>query len=258
MKQEELDQINQKIADRSNVFYWQTDRDITPQQAGQIWADRHRYFTDDELEERINHVLGDKVINIDPLDPNAQTNLGNVNSVRVAHLSSGKDIVIRSHPKGIKNGYFHAEAQASSHAKKIGVPSFETLAVHDFEGENDFAFHITEKLPGTAISKWLEENLEDEPQLLKAIGRMMARVHEVKVKGFGPFDNEKARSGALVGVHSTYADAIKAGLAFNLKVLEEEGIFTEEQVKTIDNLFNKDSSLLSCDSPVLVHNDFAD
>jgi len=103
MKQEELDQINQKIADRSNVFYWQTDRDITPQQAGQIWADRHRYFTDDELEERINHVLGDKVINIDPLDPNAQTNLGNVNSVRVAHLSSGKDIVIRSHPKGIKN-----------------------------------------------------------------------------------------------------------------------------------------------------------
>lgn len=62
MDQKELDKINQKIADRSSVFYWQTDRDITPQQAGQIWADRHRYFTDEELISRVNEVFPGNLI----------------------------------------------------------------------------------------------------------------------------------------------------------------------------------------------------
>ena len=40
-------------------FYWQTDRAIDPVDAGRIWADRHRYFTDTELVDRVNDVLGD-------------------------------------------------------------------------------------------------------------------------------------------------------------------------------------------------------
>ena len=69
------------IADRSNVFYWQTDRAVTPQEAGHIWADRHRYFTDEELLEKIN------ISSIKPLDLSDQTNLGNVNSVRAVSFS---------------------------------------------------------------------------------------------------------------------------------------------------------------------------
>src|SRR5690606_20252199 len=103
--------------DRHDVFYWQTDRAIEPEQAGHIWADRHRYFTDDELLNKVNGVLGrDGLTDIEPLDLDAQTNLGNVNSVRVGRLATGKEVVIRCHPKGVKNGYFHAEAVAARKA----------------------------------------------------------------------------------------------------------------------------------------------
>ncbi|MCW1908322.1 MAG: aminoglycoside phosphotransferase family protein [Candidatus Saccharibacteria bacterium] len=255
----DLDKINSGIADRSNVFYWQTDRSVDPAEAGHIWADRHRYFTDDELLSRINNeITHGQVAEIDPLDLDAQTNLGNVNSVRVAHLTSGEAVIIRSHPKGIKNGYFHAESVASRCAKEAGLPSYDTFAVHDFEGGDDFAFQVIEKLPGTAIKKWLELHPEDEQKIIEQVGRMMARVHQVDVRGFGPFDNEKAKKSELAGLHQTQGEALRAGLPFNLDVLQKEGLITVDQATGITRLFGDDNPLIQNSKSVLVHNDFAD
>jgi len=255
----DMEKINAGIADRSDVFYWQTDRAIEPVDAGHIWADRHRYFTDGELLETVNTALGnDKLTSIEPLDLDAQTNLGNVNSVRVGTLASGKEVVIRCHPKGIRNGYFHAEAAASHRAREAGLPSFDTVAVHDYQGGKDFAFHVLDKLAGTAINKWLEANPDDEAVLLPQVGKMMARLHQVNVDGFGPFDNERARSGELVGLHKTFGQAVRAGLPFNLDVLNKENILTTEQIVAITKLFDDDNPLLAIQQAVLVHNDFAD
>jgi Ser/Thr protein kinase RdoA (MazF antagonist) len=259
MSSMDLDKINAGIADRQDVFYWQTDRAVDPEQAGHIWADRHRYFTDDELLGAVNNVLGEnKLATIEPLDLEAQTNLGNVNSVRVGELVSGKEVIIRCHPKGIKNGYFYAEAEAAKRAKEAGLPSYDTLAVHDYEGGDDFAFQVIEKLSGTAIKKWLEQHPDDEAKLLPQVGKMMARLHQVQVDGFGPFDNEKAKSGELVGLHNTLGGAVRAGLPFNLDVLTKEGILTAEQTQSVATLFSDENPLLDVPQAVLVHNDFAD
>lgn len=254
----DMEKINAGIADRRDVFYWQTDRAVEPEQAGHIWADRHRYFADGELLVLVNEVLGDNaLIEIEPLYLDAQTNLGNVNSVRVGRLASGGEVVIRCHPKGVKNGYFHAEAVAAQKAKEAGLPSYDTLAVHDYEGGEDFAFQVIEKLSGTAIKKWLETNPDDEAKLLPKIGAAMARLHQIKVNGFGAFDNEKARSGELAGLHPTFGEAVRAGLPFNLDVLKQFGILTEQKAKAVAELFNG-NPLLGADEAVLVHNDFAD
>jgi aminoglycoside phosphotransferase (APT) family kinase protein len=255
----DMDKINANIADRSNVFYWQTDRAIEPADAGHIWADRHRYFTDSELVERVNAVLrDDKLESIVPFKADAQTNLGNVNSVRIGKLGSGKEVVIRCHPKGVRNGYFHAEAAAARLTKEVGLPGYDTLAVHDYTDGDDFAFHVLEKLPGTVLKVWLQEHPQDEAALLRAVGKTMARLHRIQVAGFGPFNNERAKSRELVGLHSTLSSALRAGLAFNLEVLLKEGLFTQNQVEAITELFNDDNPLLVCPQAVLVHNDFAD
>lgn len=254
----DMERINTKIADRHDVFYWQTDRAIDPEQAGYIWADRHRYFTDNELLGRVNVVLGDNSLTeIEPLDLDAQTNLGNVNSVRVGRLATGKEVVIRCHPKGVKNGYFHTETVAARKAKAAGLPSYDTLAIHDYEGGDDFAFQVIEKLPDTAIKKWLEMHPDDEAKLLPKIGVAMARLHQIKVSGFGAFDNEKAKNGELVGLHQTLSEAIRAGLPFNLDVLKQYEVLTEQQAGAVAKLFDS-NPLLKTQESVLVHNDFAD
>ena len=255
----DMDKINEGIADRSDVFYWQTDRLIEPARAGQIWADRHRYFTDEELLRRVNEVLtADKLVTLDPLDLEAQTNLGNVSSVRTGKLQSGEEVVMRCFPKGVRNGYFHAEAAAAKLACSASLPSYKTLAIHEFTGGQDFAFHVLEKLQGTAIKVWLESHPEDETKLLIQIGRMMAQVHKLEVDGFGPFDNERAKQGALIGLHQTLGQALRAGLAFNLDVLVKETILTAEQSSAITKLFDDGNPLLATRHAVLVHNDFAD
>lgn len=86
----------------------------------------------------------------------------------------------------------------------------------------------------------------------------MARLHNVKVDGFGPFDNQKAKNGELVGVHTTLGKAVRAGLLFNLDVLVEQGILTATQQEAVAGLFADSNPLLTISQAVLVHNDFAD
>lgn len=248
-----------QLTDRSTVFYWQTDRSISPEEAGAIWADRHGYFTDDEIITQANKELSDDpVVTLEPFKDEAQTNLGNVNSVRVGTLSSGKSVIIRCHPKGIDNGYFYAEALAAQQAVDHHIPSYRTLVIHDAVDDKDFAFQICEKLPGIAVKHWLEEHPQDETELLKEVGRAMAEIHKIKVKGFGPFDNQVAKNGQLAGLHQTYISALTASLDFNLTVLKEHAVVTNAQAEAIRNLYRYDSEFLQCDQPVLVHNDFAD
>ena len=106
--------INSRITDRSDCFYWQTDRKISAEEAAIIWKDRHSGITNDELLERINSELTEnRLIYIEPINKDAQTSLGNVNSIRIGVLENGKKVIIRCHPKGVKNGYFYSESLAA-------------------------------------------------------------------------------------------------------------------------------------------------
>jgi len=250
--------INRKIMKRDDCFYWQTDRDVNPKEAGKIWSDRHEYFTDKQIIEAVNMELKeDRLISLEPLDYEAQTSLGSVNSVRIGRLNSGKEVIIRNHPTGIENGYFYAESLASSIAKKKGVPSYDTLAIHDLQNTRDHSFQVIEKLPGEAIKNYLEKNPSEEGDILFEVGKTMAKLHQVEVVGFGPFDNQLARQGRLQGLHKKYDNAISAGLNFNLNVLEKENLLTLPQSEKIKELF-QGNILLENIQPVLVHNDFAD
>lgn len=49
-----LKDINDRIVDRSECFYWQTDRKISAEEAALIWKDRHSAITNEELLDKIN------------------------------------------------------------------------------------------------------------------------------------------------------------------------------------------------------------
>lgn len=250
--------VNKRICDRTDCFYWQTDRKITVEEQANIWKDRHSAISNDELLEKINLKNdGVKLAYIEPFDENAQTSQGNVNSARVGSLENGQEVVIRCHPKGLKNGYFYSESLAAQLAKNNGIPTYATYAIHNAEDENDIAYQIIEKMKGDTVSVYIKEHPENEEQLVYEMGKTMAKMHKIEVNGFGPFDNEKAKDGVLQGVHSTLAEALNAGLNENLERLVKYGIISLKESKKMEELF-KNNKLLNCDKSVLVHNDFAD
>ena len=222
-----LEEINNRICDRSDCFYWQTDRKISVEEAALIWKDRHSAITNEELFNKINSELkGDRLKYIEPFDINAQTSVGNVNSIRVGVLESGKKVVIRCHPKGVKNGYFYSESLASKVALENGIPAYKTYIIHDLNDSSDISYQVIEMLPGDSIEFYLEKYPDMENQLVYEMGKTMARLHKIKVDGFGPFDNEEAKKGHLVGTFKTLHDSINAGLDENLDRLVKYNILS--------------------------------
>lgn len=254
----DLNEINQRISDRSDCFYWQTDRKISAEEAAMIWKDRHSAISNEELLTKINSELkDDKLAYIKPFDENAQTSLGNVNSIRVGVLESGKEVIIRCHPKGVRNGYFYAESLASNIALDNGIPAYKTYCIHELESDTDISYQVIEKLDGDTVQFCLKGNPEKEEQLVIEMGKTMALLHKIKVDGFGPFDNEQAKKGILVGKHKSLKDSINAGLDENLERLVKYNILDKEVADKIKKLF-EDNELLNSNDSVLIHNDFAD
>ena len=254
----DLKEINQRISDRSECFYWQTDRKVSSEETAMIWKDRHAAITNEELLNKINNELEeDKLAYIKAFDENAQTSLGNVNSIRVGVLESGKEVIIRCHPKGVRNGYFYAESLASQIALENGLPAYKTYCIHELENEEDISYQVIEKLNGDTVQFCLKKDLEKEEQLVIEMGKTMARLHKIKVNGFGPFDNEQAKNGNLKGIHKSLKDSVNAGLEENLERLVTYNILTKEIADKMKTLFD-DNELLNSDISVLIHNDFAD
>lgn len=176
-----LSDVNQRICDRSDCFYWQTDRRITVEEQADIWKDRHSAISNYELLEKIKSRNSDvKLAYIKPFDENAQTSQGNVNSARVGVLENGQEVVIRCHPKGLRNGYFYSESLAAKVAKSKGLPTYETYAIQNAENESDIAYQIIEKLNGDTVSAYLKEHPEDEAKLVFEMGKTMAKMHKVE------------------------------------------------------------------------------
>ena len=254
----DLRYINSRICDRNNCFYWQTDRNISAEEAALIWKDRHSSITNEELFDKINtQLVKDKLKYIKPFDENDQTSFGNVNSIRVGTLENGKEVIIRCHPKGVKNGYFFSESLASSIASNNGIPAYQTYTIHDLEGDDDISYQVIERLPGDTVQFYLKEHPEKENQLVYEMGKTMARLHKIKVNGFGPFKNDEAKNGNLVGTFKSLDESINAGLDENLERLVKYNILTQDVADKMKQLF-KDNPLLQSDVAVLVHNDFAD
>lgn len=251
--------INKKIIDRSDVWFWQADLNISFRQRKKIWSNKHRGISNDVLLPFVNKNINDiKLSHIDHADETSQNNLGFVNSVRSGKLADGQDVIIRCHPKGLDEKYFVVESLFADTIRKLGLPTYKTYAIYEPKNKNEIAFQLIERCEGTAIKNWLVDNPQDMNELMKDAGKLLSKMHTVPVAGFGPFDYKKAKQGQLVGIHGDFITAIRAGLAKNLKVLEKYNTITKEQSKIINKLFDKNNPLLDCKQAVLVYADMTD
>ena len=246
------------LTDRKNIFYWQTDRVLSAEDYARIFLKRHE-VPDTELVEVLSKgiwvIPGKKHISIEPADENVLK--GNVNIVRKV-LINDKKHVVRIHPRGVKNGYYFVEKLAHDFARAEGVPTPKVLEIHIAKDEHDMDFMLVTVTPGITMDIFLQKDKIPETSLLFDAGVNMAKVHKVKVQGFGAFDNEIAqRRNALVGLHRSYRDFIHAGLDENLKRLVSFNILDDQKAKVMKNVFDV-HSYEPVDGPRLVHNDYAD
>ncbi len=246
------------LTDRKNIFYWQTDRILSPEDYERIFLKRHD-VSDKELisvlEKGIKTISGKKEITIELADENVVK--GNVNIVRKVIINN-KKYVVRIHPRGVRNGYYFVEKVALDLARAAGIQTPKILEIHLATDKDDMDFMLMTLSSGITMDVFLQKDKSQEVSLLYDAGANMARIHQVKVNNFGAFDNEIAKkSDILVGLHKSYRDFIHIGLDENLDRLVSFNILDNKKAKTMRRVFGK-YHYEPLDGPRLIHNDFAD
>ena len=81
-------------------------------------------------------------------------------------LESGKEVIIRCHPKGVRNGYFYAESLSSQIALDNGLPAYKTYLIHELENNSDISYQVIEKINGDTVQFCLKEHPKRKNNLL--------------------------------------------------------------------------------------------
>lgn len=250
------------LSNRKNMFYWQTNRPLTAEETKKIFIERHENLDEKTLNKIVHYGMKTagykrKDTHIKEVKPIIKR--GSVNSVIPVVLQSDRKIVLRIHPKGVKNGYFWVEKVATSLAKQIGVPTYETICVDDSQKAVPFDFMIMSAVIGRPMQDCQPFTQELERKLVTETGKDAAMIHKIKPSGFGFFDNQLAKTDEILqGQYDSFREHIFAALFIDLKFLVDNDVLTQAQSKNIEKLFNKSSVLTECKQGSLIHNDIAD
>ncbi|MCL4360372.1 aminoglycoside phosphotransferase family protein [Patescibacteria group bacterium] len=253
------------LSNRHNMFYWQTNRNISAEDMKKIFLDRSESFDKSDAVPAIEYGMiktGKKPQDAKVVQVGELITDGLVNNVLKAKLADGTNIVIRMHPKDVKNGYFWVEKVAAEKAKAYGVLTYSTYIIVNDRKKFDFDFIIMEALPGETMRNFThsgEIKYAYEEQLIRETGRQIGLIHRVKTRGFGFFDNKIAKSkGTLEGQYNSLREHFFASLHEDLEYLDNDHKITHSQQEKILALLNKNADLINCDEPALIHNDVAD
>ena len=253
------------LSNRKNMFYWQTNRNISAKDMKKIFLDRGHNFDKNDCIPAIEYGMqkaGKSVAESKVIKTSDVITDGLINNVLKATIADGTQVVFRMHPKGVKNGYFWVESVVSQKAKETGVLTYSTYAVVDDQKDFPFDFMIMEALPGETMRNFTksgEIEYKWEEQLIKETGKQLGLIHRVKTKGFGFFDNEIAKNEKrLQGQYDSFDQHVFAALDEDLKYLEEAERITASQSKKISELFENNRHLMICTEPVVIHADVAD
>ncbi|MCA9371498.1 aminoglycoside phosphotransferase family protein [Candidatus Woesebacteria bacterium] len=250
------------LSDRTNMFYWQTNRNISPQENKQLFLTRRKDFSKTLVKQAIaygmqQYGLSEKDAQV--VEMSGPIQLGNINNVVKATLQNGLEVIARVHPPQVKNGYFWVEKTAAANARKKGAASFSTYYIDDTRKRFAFDFMLLECLPGTAIKHMLPLEPAIITTLMKDLGAQCAKFHNVHPTDFGFMRNDIAKTkGELVGQYPTMRDHFYAALDDDLRFLVSEGLFSQKQEDAIRKICKNNEQLLQLQTSSLVHNDVAD
>jgi aminoglycoside phosphotransferase (APT) family kinase protein len=250
------------LSDRSNMFYWQVDRNIAPAEIKQIFLDRAHRFDRELTTQAVEYGMQqagwskEKAIVVTLNDP---IPFGYVNNVSRAELKDGTQIVVRVHPPEIINGYYWSESLAAEKARSIGLPAYRTYFIDDTRKKFPFDYMLMERMKGEILESLWPLEKELEANLAREMGRMSAQIHTIGTKNYGFFDNKTAKlKRKLVGIHSSLDKFLLAAFDDNLNYLSGVKALTVVQRKKIEKIVMKNIDLAKVKKPVLIHNDYVD
>lgn len=152
--------------------------------------------------------------------------------------------------------YMELEKQFGALARKAGIPTSFIIAADCTRSEYDFDYQIMELLPWLDVETEWEWTQEEYDSLSYQVGETIAKEYTMPVKWRWRFINS---SYELIGAKSTAFDYITAYVEYDLSVIQQANILSQDACVRIKNYFDQQRDIINFDKQAyLVHHDMAD
>lgn len=236
------------------MFYWQADRPFIGQELNKLFFQRHKHFDLSLAKKAIELGMGLQIKQMSGIIP-----FGSVNVILKAKLVDNREVIFRGHPPKVINTYFWSESLIAETVRLHHLPAYKTYLIDDSRKFFDFDYMLMESLPGENMKTLWPIKPDLDSQLMLETGQYLAKIHSIKTKKFGFFNNQIAKKEhRLVGIHNHWSEHITAALTENLKFLIKNQIITILQKNKLEKVFVRNKNLLKLKQGSLIHNDLAD
>lgn len=140
----------------------------------------------------------------------------------------------------------------------LDVPVNHILHVDISRNVFPFDFQIQEVLLGSDLEDHFRGDKAAYDRMSFALGQYVARLGEIKLDGFGRFDENKVKQGQLFGTKRSFSDYIVVCLDDDLRFIADSGIISVRTVSFIRRLFDEYQPIMNISRGTLVHHDLAD
>lgn len=147
------------------------------------------------------------------------------------------------------------EAWATREAARAGLPAPEVLCVDCSEREFPVRYMLTGAIEGVALED-AGLPFEAEAAVLREAGRLIRRLHQVHIRGFGPLDEDVyLQTGAVQGSRETWRDVVDGVALSAVTYLARQRVLGGRETEAVLARL-KEVSIPDLESGRLLHGDF--
>ncbi len=236
---------------RNDIYYWKCDSP-TPVEQKRLYNDKYAAADIAALVSDIAQAEFGKA----PVSVEAAGGQGNHYTYLLRYPD--RTLFFRSDDGVAEDDYMEAENAVMKLVRAHGVPVPEVFASDASKNRFPVRYQILELLTGKSLNSFYDDGTLEVDTIARELGRCMAKIHEIKLDGFGFLNTDELRkSGRMVGLDSTNSAYFYKCLDSHIKYLEDTGFLSVDQGVRVEQLFSQHESLLEIDRGSLVHKDMA-
>lgn len=142
---------------------------------------------------------------------------------------------------------------------KLGIPTNIILYADVSRKDFPFDFQIQEVLKGNDPEQKNNWKKEDYDNLSFELGVNTAKIHNIKIEGWGQFDEKSALEGKLQATDNSFYDYLVTCLDSDLEYLIKDHVITSKSAIKTQELFHSNKKIINNTlKGSLVHHDLAD
>jgi len=236
---------------RTDIYYWKCDNPL-PITEKRVYNDK---YTKADITETVRAIATEFLSEV-PASVRPTGSAGNHYAYLIDH--GGSTFFFRSDDGKINDDYMLAEQAAMELAAKSGVPVPRLFACDVTMGRYPVRYQIFEHIPWPDLNKHDQAGTLDRVVVGRQLGAILARLHGIKLDGFGFFDTAVlASSKRIQGLDVSARNYFYKCLETHLGYLRDVAFLGDQQVRRIKVLINRHDRLLDLKRGLMLHRDMA-